>query len=212
MATQLGLYNAALIEIGDKPLASLTEAGEPRRILDQVYSDVVADCLEEASWNFAIKTIQSVSDTGIEPSFGLTEVFAKPSDWVRTHAVSADDRFSAPLLDYVDDVNYWSSDTSPIYVRYVSNDASFGLDLTKWPRTFTRYVELALAHRILPRLSQSRSDKERIDRDMRRAKRNAMNKDVMNEAQPKFAPSGSWTTARGGGPSGDRGSRGSLTG
>ena len=48
-------------------------------------------------------------------------------------------------------------------------------------------------------------------RDARDARRNALNKDALNEAQPKFRPTGSWTAARRGG-GGDRGRRGSLTG
>ena len=212
MAVKLDLYNAALFEIGDRKLASLTENVEARRVLDEVYDRVLALCLEEADWNFAMRPIKITSDTGIEPNFGFTEIFAKPTDWVKTAGVSTDERFAAPLTQYNDDLNYWATDVSPIYVRYVSNDTSYGLDLTKWPPSFTRYVELSLAFRILPRLSQNKSDKERLMRDVRIAKRNAMAKDTMNDAQPKFFPASSWTLARGGGGSNDRGNRGSLIG
>lgn len=212
MATKLGVFNAALHEIGDAELSDTGDPVEAARVLVRRWDDVVADCLEAGSWNFATKTVEATADTGITPEFGYTEVFAKPSDWVRTHAVSDDENFTAPLLTFYDDVNYWSADVSPIYVRYVSNDTSFGLDLTRWTRAFARYVELELADRVCERLSQNGSKKEAIARDRDKARAVALNRDTMNEAQPKFAPVGSWTRSRGGGRSRERGNRGSLTG
>ena len=211
MATQLGLYNSALLEIGDRSLASLAEDVEARRVIDLCYADALADCLEAGAWNFATRTIKAEADAGITPAFGYAHVFAKPADWVRTSAVSLDEHFAMPLTRYDDDVNYWSAEATSIYVRYISNDVFWGLDLGLWPRSFTRYVELELAWRIVERLTQNASKKQMIGRDRDRAKRSALNKDALNEAQPKFAPTGAWTAARGG-ASRERGSRNSLIG
>lgn len=201
MATQLGLYNAALLEVGETAIASLAENVESRRVLDALYANVLAFCLESGQWNFATKTVQADADAVIEPAFGYRSVFAKPSDWVRTIALSADENFIAPLTAYVDDVNYWSADANPIYVRYISNDVAFGMNLTAWPTSFTRYVEFELAVRSAERLTQNASKVEWLSRERDRARRNALNKDALNEAQPKFAPTGSWGLARrGGGP------------
>lgn len=212
MTDKIGLLNAALREIGNETLSDTGEDVKAGRTLNDVYDRVLADCLASGSWNFATKTVQMDSDTGVTPNFGYGEVFAKPSDWVATVAVSADENFSAPLLTYFDDVNYWSADVTPIYVRYVSNDTSWGLALSAWPPKFTRYVELELADRSVIALTQSSADKERIARDRDRARRDAKNQDSMNEAQPKFAPPGRWTLARGSATSRERGSRGRLTG
>jgi hypothetical protein len=213
MATKLGLFNAALNEIGERPLADTGEAIEPGRVLNANYARVVADCLSMGSWNFAMETIKAEADTGVTPEFGFTEVFAKPSDWVRTIGVSQDEHLTLPLLHYYDDANFWSADVSPIYIRYVSDDTGLGLELTRWPAAFTRYVELELAHRCVPRINQSASLKEQLGKDRDKARKVALNQDAMNESQPKFAPPGSWTSARGGRIGrGDRGSRGNLTG
>jgi len=69
-------------------------------------------------------------------------------------------------------------------------------------------MELAL--RVAPKVA--RSEAERVEKLRDKAKRNALGQDAMNEANPRFAPAGSWTTARGGSSGRDRGSRGSLTG
>lgn len=199
MATALALYNACLLELGDRKLASTSEDRESRRVIDIYYDNVLADCLEQGLWNFATRTVKVEADTSITPEFGYSEVFAKPSDWVRTAALSLSETLFPPLLDYYDDVNYWSAGSTPIYVRYVSNSASWGLSLTLWPRSFTRYVELELAVRGAERLTSDTDLKERLLRDRNKARINALNKDALNEPNTKFAPMGSWNRARSGG-------------
>jgi len=212
MATKIGLFNGALVDLGH---ARLVDTGEPvkaARDLNGVYDQVRAECLSTGSWNFATETIQADADTGVTPAFGYTEVFAKPTDWVRTVGVSLDEYFNYPLTQYYDDDTVWSADSSPIYVRYVSNDTGMGLDMARWPAMFTRYVELSLAARVCLSITQSETALERVEKKLKEAKRAALNQDAMNESQPKFAPPGSWTSARGGGGARDRGNRGSLTG
>jgi hypothetical protein len=213
LATKLGLFNAALNEIGERPLADTGEAIEPGRVLNANYDRVVADCLSVGSWNFATETIRADADTGVTPSFGYQEVFAKPADWVRTVGISSDEYFSFPLLHFYDDLTFWSADYSPIYVRYVSNDTGMGLDLTRWTPAFTRYVELELAHRSVKRINQSESLKEELGKARDKARRVALNQDAMAEANPKFPPPSSWTISRGGRSArGERGNRNSLIG
>lgn len=213
MATKLGLWNGALNELGHAPLSDTGEPVEAARRMASVHSQVVEECIAAGSWNFAMETIKATADTGVTPSFGYTEVFAKPSDWVRTIGVSEDEDFALPLLQYYDDANFWSANTSPIYIRYVSDDTGLGLELTRWPATFTRFVELELAARVCKRLTQSDSLAEQVKSDRDAARKRALNVDAMNENQPKFAPTGAWNSSRGGATSrGDRGSRGNLTG
>lgn len=211
--TKLEVFNGALGELGERRLSDTGEPVESARALLDRWSRVVADCLEAGMWNFATETVKLVSDTGVTPNFGYQEVFAKPTDWVKTIAVSQDEYFSVPEIHYYDDVNFWSADYSPIYARYVSNDTGMGLDLTKWPARFTRFVELELAERVCMRLTQNASLKEQIMKDKKDARKAAKNSDAMDEAQPKFFPQSSWGAARGGRLSrGDRGSRSNLTG
>lgn len=211
-ATKLKLINAALAELGNREIGDTGDAVEDARVMTRFYDDVVEDCLTAGSWNFAMETIQADADTGVTPSFGYGMVFAKPTDWLRTIAVSGDEYFSYPLTEYVDDVNYWSADLTPIYVRYVSNDTGLGLELTRWPRTFQRYVELELAYRTCERLTQNATKREAIEKIRDRARRNALGQDAMNQAQPQFPPPGSWTLSRRGRTGNDRGSRNKLIG
>lgn len=195
-ASKLGLYNSALREIGDTRLASLTEANVSRRTLDDVYSESLLYCLEQGQWNFAMRAQEITPSTDITPAFGYANAFVKPDDWVRTAAVCADEYYRTPLTDCADEVGVWYADIDPLYVKYVSNDVAFGLDLSLWPGTFTRYVELYLARKICKSISNSTTDVEALDRALKKAKSDAMSKDAMNEGT-KFPAPGMWVQSRG---------------
>ena len=95
----------------------------------------------------------------------------------------------------LDEKGYWFADITPLYVRYVSNDASYGLDLTAWPESFTRFVELSLAYRVALGVTGSESTRDRVGGDMKKAEKIAKSRDAMNDP-PAFMPTGSWSRAR----------------
>lgn len=213
MVTKLQIFNGALDELGETTLDDTGEEIESARTLVRRWDRVVADSLASGSWNFAMETIKAAADTGVTPEFGFTEVFAKPSDWVNTVAISEDEYFSYPLTQYFDDANFWSADNTPIYIRYVSNDTGLGLDLTRWPANFTRLVELELAERSAVAITESETKRDAIAKRRDKARRRALAQDALNEPQPKFPPPGSWTLSRSGRIGlRNRGSRNSLTG
>lgn len=195
-ATRLGIYNQALRICGERRLATLTENRAPRRLLDQVWNESGVDkCLEEGQWNFAMRAVQIDSDPSVSPGFGLTFGFSKPDDWIRTSAFCSDERYEVPYRGYKDEVDYWYADISPIYVRYVSNHTGFGGDLSKWPGTFEHYVAAFFASEIVLKLT---SDKERVKLvklELKERKRDALNKDAMNDPTVTPAPT-SWVRSR----------------
>lgn len=219
MADKLEVWNAALVEVGEGTLASLTEARKPRYVLDAVYSRVVQDCLESGDWNFATEFARldgdtgiAVSDTGAGQSIGYKYGFEKPTDWVRTAGVSLDENFSTPLIDYADEGGRLYADSTPLYFKWVSNDTGYGLEIATWPRSFTRYVEVALAERIVLALTQNQGDKERLEKvTLPRAKRDALHKDARNESS-KFRRVSSWNAVRGSGLNRERGNWSRFTG
>lgn len=212
MATQLSLYNDALLLCGERFLASLTVSEEARRLLDHVWSNGgVKYCLEQGQWYFAMRSSAVDYDTAIEPDFGYTRAFSKPTDWLVTSALCSDEYFNVPLTAYVDEAGYWYADQDTIYVRYVSNDSLYGMDLNKWPEAFKDYVAAHFASRVIKKLSGS-EDKEKealkyADQMLARAKGRAA------QAGPtQFPAQGSWSRSRGGYRGGDGGNRGSLIG
>src|SRR6185369_1444544 len=111
-------YNNALLDVGERALASVTEPREPRRLLDIAWdSGAVEWCLEQGQWNFAMRSSKLDYSPSVEPPFGYRRAFNKPTDWIRTAAVASDEYFRVPLLTYVDESSYWFSDLDTIYVR-----------------------------------------------------------------------------------------------
>lgn len=213
-ASRLGIYNGALRVCGERRLATLNENREPRRLLDDVWTGGGLDrCLEAGQWNFAMRSVQIDYDPAEDPQFGLAYAFTKPDDWIRTCGFCSDERFEVPYRAYKDEVGFWYADITPIYVRYVSNDAAFGGDLTKYPGTYQEFVECWFARQIIRKLTSDKEKVAEVKKELKDARRDALAKDAMNDStQIPFR--GSWTRSRSGGrtPWRDGGNRGSLIG
>jgi hypothetical protein len=195
--TQLQLYNGALRLLGERSIASLSEAREPRRVLDGIWSEGARDfCLSQGQWNFATRTMKLDYDPDITPAFGLRYAFGKPTDWVRTTAFCWDEYFQQPNLNYVDEGGFWFADCPEIYVKYISSDEAFGYDLSLWPANFSRFVQAYMAFEAAPRVASSAALQEEIRRTMAKRKTEALSTDAMDEPT-RFPARSSWTIARG---------------
>src|ERR1700722_15282983 len=94
---QLFIYNEALGHLGERRLASLSENREPRRVLDNYWSDTGAYCLSQGLWGFAKRTGQVDNDASLTPQFGFNYMFAIPADFVRVILVSTSPNMDPPL-------------------------------------------------------------------------------------------------------------------
>ena len=214
MTDRLSLYNGALLELGERPLASLSENREPRRLLDSVWqTDAVNLCLGSGQWKFAMRTAKLVPSVSLVPDFGYAKAYEMPADHLRTAGVYSDEYQKSPLLAYRQEAGYWFTDAEAIYVSYISNAILYGGALARWPAEFVRYVEAYLASRIVNKLTQDKQEWERVYRLVQLRLREAAASDAM-EGPTVFLPRGSWVPARQGrGPrSNDLGARGQLIG
>ena len=220
-ASRLSIYNDALLIAGERPLASLTESVETRRLLDQVWNNGGVDlCLEEAQWAFAMRTVRIDYDPGLEPDFGYSRAFDKPTDWILTSALCSDEYFQVPLLRYADEAAFWFADLDTIYVRYVSNDSGYGGDLSIWPRSFAEFVAAHFATKIVLKLTNDENKlslfinpRNEMHSVRGRALLKAKSKSAMS-GPTKMLAQGGWSKARTSGSNrGDGGnSSGNLTG
>ena len=194
--TKLSLFNGALRELGSRKLASLSENRESRRVLDDIWSNGFVDgILEGGLWTFAMRAVEIASDPSLDPQFGFTSGFSKPDDFIRTAYVCQDENFKQPLIDYSDENNYWWANIDTLYVKYISNDADYGGDLSLWPSCVVDWAELELARYACKRLTQSDADEERIIKKAKSAHTSAKSQAAM-AGPTKFAPRGSWINSR----------------
>lgn len=226
MTDRLSIYNGALALCGERRLAALTEDREPRYLLDDVWNNGgVRYCLEQGQWRFATRSAALDYDTSIVPDFGYRRAFSKNSDWVNTVAVCQDEYFRTPLLQYQDDALYIYADLDTIYVRYVSDGATFGTNYGFWPESFREFVEAHFASKIVFKLTGGEAKAKFLlgndltgQRNGILASRRKIAKNKNAQLEPtQFPAQGGWTRAREGkggrrGPMGDGGTSGSLTG
>lgn len=213
MATsRLEIYNMALTICGERILASLTEDREPRHLLDLVWdNDGVDACLEMGQWKFAMRSVRIDYDTDVTPEYGYQRAFSKPDDWIVTSAFCSDEYFTTPVTRYVDEAGYWFADIDEIYLKYVSNDTSFGNDLSLWPASFAQYVAAYFASQIILKLTADEKKRDGVMKWEERKLKTAKSKDAMAGPQQFPAP-GNWVGSRGRRTGRDRGNRGQLIG
>jgi hypothetical protein len=194
--SKLSLYNGALRLLGERRLSSLTEDRPARHYLDAAYDDGLIDyLLEQGQWNFATRSVELTNDSSITPEFGYQYGFAKPADYVRLAALCLDEYFKSPLNEYSDEQGYWFCDYDTLYIKYISNDVDYGLDLSLWPQTFVRYAQAELADRVKEEVTGNDGKYERIKKALKDARVDARSKDVMNRPV-RFQPAGTFVKAR----------------
>ncbi len=220
MTDRLKIYNGALLICKQRKLDALTDNVESRHVLDEVWNDGGVDaCLSEAQWKFATRAVRITYETSVDPPWGHQRAFLRPDDWISTVAVCSDEFFKVPLLEYVEEGDYWYASIDDIYVRYVSNDSSWGTNYGEWPSAFTQYVKAYFAWRIIGKLAGSGRAglelKDEVKKVHEDEKLTAKNRDAMR-GPTQMPARGSWVLSRRGrrgyGPMGDGGVTGSLTG
>lgn len=160
--TKLKLFREALRELGQQTITDTGDADPGPRALAEAYDDAVEYCLRQGYWNFALATT-TLATQGGTAMFGYTYPYPKPSDWVRTVRISEENSFWPPAHDYEDARNEIHSNTTPLYLVYVSNATDAGLSLAEWPDTFAAYVSCEMARRICNRIGGSTVPYEEID-------------------------------------------------
>ncbi len=159
--SKLEIYQRAILHCKQTPVTSLVEANEARRLCDVHYAPMLQCIMEGGFWTHAMRTTEITVNAGVTPAFGYAYAFDIPSDFVRKYVVSNSQTMNPPLdhqtggTAYLIEGGYLWADSTPIYLRYTSNDSSYGLDLTRWPERLTEAACVELAYRIAPKLTGS---------------------------------------------------------
>lgn len=202
MADKLAVWKQALIHLEKETIVTLADNLPAVDTFTAAWPGVVEEAFNAGDWNFAKKTVALVLNGAVTPSVGWQNVFDYPDDWMRTVSVNGFPQFHSEFRDYVDEGGYLHSNTTTLYLRYISNARMEDDEIGTWPTMFWRYVALKLAYDTCGRLTSGDTLEQKIEARMERALRQAKNVDARNENNKVIAP-GSWITARrGGGPFG----------
>lgn len=212
MASQLDIYNAALLHLGERPLASLSEVREARKALDNIWDNgFIKRVLASGQWKFAGRTIKLAACVGLTPAFGYVYAYQKPTDLVRVTALSGEETAVIPENEYQDEAGFWFANVTPIYVSYVSSLPTHGGNFGIWPEPVTSYAEYKLASLVAMRVTGSAQVWKDLVSLSEAALTRALSLDAM-DGPTKFLPQGSWNQSRQGGSRRDRGRRDRLIG
>ena len=149
---QLSLYNDALLILGQRKLASLTEDREPRYRLDDAYSvDAVSYCLELVKPTFAQFTLKMETPTVGET---FTHDHTLTAAYVAVIGVFADPALDQPITRYVIEGDQLKCDYDVVYIRLVSDAAVFDL----WSPSFTRVMSAYLANELAIRITPDEAE------------------------------------------------------
>jgi hypothetical protein len=96
---------------------------------------------------------------------------------------------------YADEQDFWFADPEIIFIRYISNDPSYGMNKAAWPVTFCKYLSAYLAHEIAPKLTNSADTRKRASEAMEFYMKRASANNAMN-LPTNFFPVGSWNRSR----------------
>lgn len=149
---KLDLYNDALLLLGQRQLASLTEDREPRHRLDGAYSRAAINyCLELVRPNFASKTA-TLDSPGAGTTF--TSTHSMPADYVTMVMPYSDQKLDQEINRYIIEGNSLKCDYDTVYLRYIAEED----DINNWTPAFFRVVAAYLATQTCSRLSPDDQD------------------------------------------------------
>lgn len=188
------IYNDALLIMGLDEIAGNNDDSNRRvKLARALDAGIVADLLEDTGWQFGTTTVELTYDSSVEPSFGYTRAFAKPTNLHRIDGLYVDEYATTPLKYYTDESGYFYCDYDVIYLTYVSSDYLTTPD--SWPTYFKRLVAARMAKDTAPSLKNEGADPNRADLIYKERQSSAKSTDAM-ASPPRLITEGSWVKSR----------------
>ncbi len=189
MASVVSICNAALVELGEPRITSLTESSEQARQCNEHYAEQRDLELRTHLWNFAAERVK-LAKLSTTPAFGFENQFQLPSDWVRTAEVHNNDA-GRGTVRYKKEGRKILSDAEDIYIRYVRVIE----DPDEMTPDFREVLALLLAAKLAVAIANSNELAERMQVKYRRRVLQARGVDAIEDWPEEF-PESSWVTAR----------------
>lgn len=155
MATDVSICTAALMLLGDSPIASLSENTKRAIMCNAIYSQARDEVLRAHPWN-CLKTRVVLSPLADAPAFGWGYQFTKPGDFLRM-IMAGDEEIGQ--TDYVFEGNVILADTDTLHVHYLARKGEGEWD-AHLVQLMVRRMQMELAYPITKSASLRDSLKE----------------------------------------------------
>ncbi|MDE2439847.1 MAG: hypothetical protein KGP14_02390 [Betaproteobacteria bacterium] len=180
MAAKIDVYREIGRLLGDSRIATLSDDTAQRYAIDDAWPRAVEYVLRQAYWRFALKTVYPAPTNIVPPIAGYTNVFALPSDWLRSHAifVTNDSNGQECPIDVKHQLEQLFTNTAPVNLRYVSSDYA---DPDTWPEQFSHAVAVRVAYEVADRITADPARTEQMLAKWKEAMQIAMAADAIPE-------------------------------
>ena len=187
------IYNDALMILGLDEITTNEDDSDRRAKLDRTLDcGLVADILEDTSWQFGFQSVKIDFDPSAQPAWGSQYAIPKPSDLHRIDGVYADEFMRVPIKDYKDEQGYIFCGNQVVYLSYISTN--FIANPAGWPNFFKRYIAAKMARDAAPALVDTQRE-DRVVEVYEERKSAAMSTDAM-QSPPRTLTDGNWTQSR----------------
>lgn len=136
MASDVSICSAALMLLGDTPIASLDENTKRATMCRTIYTQAVEDVLRLHPWNCLITQVVLAPET-TAPAFGYTAQFARPGDWLRTITVGDD---NSGYADFLFVGNKIQANLSTLKLTYIARK-----DVSEWDSHLVNVITCRMA-------------------------------------------------------------------
>jgi hypothetical protein len=189
MASKLDIYVQAALILKLRAVADLSESTHTRVTFDALWDSVVAYMLEAHGWRFAARAVSLDPVTTETPAYGYSYYFDKPSDFVRLIAISSSPYDWPTLDDFSEEGDVWAANCNPLFIEYVSNDTSKGMNIGAWRASFGRAVAYELADRAAGSLTKLGDDELKlIEKEKMNALHTAKTRDSIGQPAARPGP------------------------
>ena len=199
--TKLQLYKRACVHMEQSPISALTDNVEVRRRLDDHYDDALLWLMEQGFWRTGMRTVEITVNEAVSPAFSFEYAHDMPIDFVKRLIVSSSEFLDPPLDEqsagnaYLMEGGYLWANVTPIYMRYLSNDSSYGLDLTLWTEGMANACSCELAARAAPVVTGSKETGKELHEEATMLASRAATFDAMQQPSQRHRE-GRWTSDR----------------
>ena len=198
--TQETIFNGALTRhLGQRALTTAEISGntvEAARVLNAIWDDsFIIDCLEDSYWTFATRTSMFDFSPSVQPEFGYLYSYNIPEDHIRLCGFWSDDRQNVPIIKYAEEAGYWFTDFQTVFISYISSSPEYGLDMSRWPPAFCRWIECYLALQACYRITADAALEQRLEKRNKQLRTEARSKNAMQKPT-SFPATGSWVISR----------------
>lgn len=188
------IYRDALQLMGLSRMKGTTSDTEARVALDDARSGgAILSLLDDAGWSWALSSVKIDAATDIEPEWGHSCVFVKPTDMARLHGVFSDERLRDAYREYRDEGDHIFADINGLFLTYVPTTLADSPG--SWPPYFKKYAAAELAKLAGSAMNLDAGRFGYILGEHKKREDEARNVDAM-VSPPRIIRAGSWVRAR----------------